>query len=101
MNPILIPTYNLNTQPQQLARFNTGIFTMKFSAILSAVLVAALGVTSVTAAAAADIAADPDSACRCPNNCSHKFGDSCKFYDNGNVISGSCVNGSGGLTCAT
>ncbi|GAW06223.1 hypothetical protein LENED_008127 [Lentinula edodes] len=66
---------------------------MKFSAILSAVLVAALGVTSVTAAAAAaDIAADPDSACRCPNNCSHKFGDSCKFYDNGNVISGSCCS---------
>ncbi|KAJ3927794.1 MAG: hypothetical protein NXY57DRAFT_978184 [Lentinula lateritia] len=75
---------------------------MKFFAILSAVLVVALGVTSTTAAAAAaDIAADPESACRCPNNCSHKYGSSCKFYDNGNVLSGACINGNGGLTCAT
>ncbi|KAJ3722140.1 hypothetical protein DFJ43DRAFT_1093275 [Lentinula guzmanii] len=55
-----------------------------------------MGVASVAA-----IAPDADSACRCPNNCSHKFGDSCKFFDEGNVISGSCTNGNGGLTCST
>ncbi|KAJ3917927.1 hypothetical protein F5877DRAFT_79473 [Lentinula edodes] len=75
---------------------------MKFFAILSAVLVVALGVTSTTAAAAAaDIAPDANSACRCPKNCSHKYGSSCKFYHDGNVLSGSCINGNGGLTCAT
>ncbi|KAF8829359.1 hypothetical protein F5879DRAFT_993324 [Lentinula edodes] len=69
---------------------------MRFFAVLSAVFVAAIGVTSVAA-----IAADPDSACRCPNNCSHKFGSSCKFFDDGNTISGACTNGNGGLTCST
>ncbi|KIK56519.1 hypothetical protein GYMLUDRAFT_47043 [Collybiopsis luxurians FD-317 M1] len=57
---------------------------MKFFILIStvsALLVAAIGVGA--------IAPDPDSACRCPNNCQHQFGDS------------SCVNGNGGLTCAT
>ncbi|KAJ3981005.1 hypothetical protein F5890DRAFT_1538169 [Lentinula detonsa] len=96
LNPSSLQILSKHNQP---ARFHTRILAMKFFTIISAVLIAAISVTSVSAAA--DIAADPDSACRCPNNCSHKFGDSCKFYDNGNVISGSCVNGNGGLTCAT
>ncbi|KAF1959723.1 hypothetical protein CC80DRAFT_489823 [Byssothecium circinans] len=39
---------------------------------------------------AAMIAPDPIAACNCPNNCRHKNGSSCKFYDNGNTISGEC-----------
>ncbi|KAK7453230.1 hypothetical protein VKT23_011907 [Stygiomarasmius scandens] len=66
---------------------------MKFFSLIATVLVVAVGVSA--------IAPDPDSACRCPNNCSHKNGDSCKFFLNGNVLSGSCVDGNGGLTCAT
>ncbi|KAJ3726851.1 hypothetical protein C8R42DRAFT_717688 [Lentinula raphanica] len=66
---------------------------MRFFALISFVLVAAMGVSAT--------APDPDSACRCPNNCSHKFGDSCAFFQDGNTIKGSCVNGNGGLTCAT
>jgi hypothetical protein len=53
---------------------------MKFFAIISIIVAAAIGVGAV--------APDADSACRCPNNCSHKFGDSCKFKDNGNTIQG-------------
>ncbi|KIK53026.1 hypothetical protein GYMLUDRAFT_250735 [Collybiopsis luxurians FD-317 M1] len=60
---------------------------------ISALLAAAIGVGA--------IAPDPDSVCRCPNNCEHQFGDSCAFYQDGNVINGACVNGNGGLTCAT
>ncbi len=51
---------------------------MKFFAIVSAILIAAVGVSA--------IAPDPNSACRCPDNCRHKFGDSCKFYKNGNTL---------------
>ncbi|KAJ3887768.1 hypothetical protein GG344DRAFT_80414 [Lentinula edodes] len=46
-------------------------------------------------------APDADSACRCPNNCSHKLGSSCAFFQDGNTIKGACVNGDGGLTCST
>ncbi|KAE9403146.1 hypothetical protein BT96DRAFT_917758 [Gymnopus androsaceus JB14] len=66
---------------------------MKFFAIVSAILVAAIGVGA--------IAPDPDSACQCPNNCQHTFGASCAYYSDGNVIDGSCVNGANGLTCST
>ncbi|KAE9403145.1 hypothetical protein BT96DRAFT_917757 [Gymnopus androsaceus JB14] len=54
---------------------------MKFFAVVSAILVAAIGVGA--------IAPDPDSACQCPNNCQHTFGAS------------SCTNGANGLTCTT
>ncbi|THU77949.1 hypothetical protein K435DRAFT_786450 [Dendrothele bispora CBS 962.96] len=53
---------------------------MKFFSLIATVLVVALGVSAT--------APDPDSACRCPKN-----------Y--GNTLSGSCVDGNGGLTCAT
>ncbi|KAJ3981003.1 hypothetical protein F5890DRAFT_1538165 [Lentinula detonsa] len=53
---------------------------MRFFAFISAILIAAIGVGA--------IAPDPDSACRCPNNCQHKLGDSCAFYQDGNVING-------------
>ncbi|KAJ3863827.1 MAG: hypothetical protein NXY57DRAFT_963568 [Lentinula lateritia] len=66
---------------------------MKFFALVSIVLVAALGVGAT--------APDPDSACRCPKNCSHKLGSSCAFFEDGNTIKGACVNGDGGLTCST
>ncbi|KIK53035.1 hypothetical protein GYMLUDRAFT_49595 [Collybiopsis luxurians FD-317 M1] len=64
---------------------------MKFFTLIStvsALLVAAIGVGA--------IAPDPDSACRCPNNCQHQFGDSCALCK-----IAACVNGNGGLTCAT
>ena len=53
---------------------------MKFFAIIFAIVGIAAGVGA--------IAPDPDSACRCPNNCEHKFGDSCKFFDEGNIVEG-------------
>ncbi|KAE9403147.1 hypothetical protein BT96DRAFT_990594 [Gymnopus androsaceus JB14] len=53
---------------------------MKFFAIVSAILVATVGVGA--------IAPDPDSACQCPNNCQHTFGASCAYYSDGNVIDG-------------
>jgi hypothetical protein len=34
------------------------------------------------------IAPDSIDACNCPNNCQHKLGTSCKFYKEGNIISG-------------
>ncbi|KIK53025.1 hypothetical protein GYMLUDRAFT_250734 [Collybiopsis luxurians FD-317 M1] len=66
---------------------------MKFFVIISIIVAATIGVGVV--------APDANSACRCLNSCSHKFGDSCKFKDNGNTIEGACINGNGGLTCAT
>ncbi|THU90305.1 hypothetical protein K435DRAFT_968749 [Dendrothele bispora CBS 962.96] len=66
---------------------------MKFFSLIATVLVVALGVSAT--------APDADSACRCLKNCSHKNGSSCKFFQDGNTLSGSCVDGNGGLTCAT
>ncbi|KAF2645013.1 hypothetical protein P280DRAFT_514471 [Massarina eburnea CBS 473.64] len=48
---------------------------------------------------AALIAADPVAACNCPGNCKHKNGDSCKFYENGNTLSGQCVTDGDHLKC--
>ncbi|KAL0571689.1 hypothetical protein V5O48_010268 [Marasmius crinis-equi] len=52
---------------------------------------------------AALIATDPVSACGPPNNADHHAGSSCKFFagpsDSSPVISGSCVDRSGTLTC--
>ncbi|KAK1223909.1 hypothetical protein PQX77_013207 [Marasmius sp. AFHP31] len=52
---------------------------------------------------AALIATDPVSACGPPNNKDHHAGSSCKYYagpsDSSQVISGSCVDKSGTLTC--
>ncbi|KAF2153537.1 hypothetical protein K461DRAFT_293795 [Myriangium duriaei CBS 260.36] len=45
------------------------------------------------------IAPDPTSACNCPKNCSHHAGSSCKFYRNGNVITGVCNDVGGHLIC--
>ncbi|KAJ4483837.1 hypothetical protein J3R30DRAFT_1840213 [Lentinula aciculospora] len=64
---------------------------MKFFTIFTALLIAIVSVNAV--------APDADSACRCPNNCSHKNGSSCKFFQDGNVLDGSCGDGNGGLTC--
>ncbi|KAH8885471.1 hypothetical protein GQ53DRAFT_828875 [Thozetella sp. PMI_491] len=46
------------------------------------------------------IAPDPVAACNCPNNCKHHLGSSCKFYSNGNVLSGVCQHDGSGLKCA-
>ena len=46
-------------------------------------------VSSNNEARAALIAPDAINACNCPNNCRHKFGSSCKFYREGNVITAS------------
>ncbi|KAK9772021.1 hypothetical protein AB5N19_07023 [Seiridium cardinale] len=56
---------------------------------------------------AALIATDAYSACNCPNNCSHKKGDNCKYKDgpstNSDNISGHCYfpnsNPYGSLSC--
>ncbi|KAE9383455.1 hypothetical protein BT96DRAFT_923364 [Gymnopus androsaceus JB14] len=67
---------------------------MKFFAIVSAVLIAAIGVGAIGDPI-------PNSACQCPNNCEHTLGSSCTFFLDGNTINGSCVNDGDGLTCAT
>ncbi|KAJ8087864.1 hypothetical protein AAF712_007021 [Marasmius tenuissimus] len=52
---------------------------------------------------AALIATDPVSACGPPNNSDHHAGSSCKYYagpsDSSQVISGTCVDQGGKLTC--
>ncbi|KAI0742582.1 hypothetical protein C8Q80DRAFT_1189495 [Daedaleopsis nitida] len=52
---------------------------------------------------AALIATDPVSACNCPNNCSYRAGHSCKYFSGPSntspVLSGTCVNENGTLTC--
>ncbi|KAK7688172.1 hypothetical protein QCA50_008542 [Cerrena zonata] len=52
---------------------------------------------------AALIATDPVSACNPPNNGNHHLGSSCKYYsgpsDSSPVVSGTCVNQGGKLTC--
>ncbi|KAG6008294.1 hypothetical protein E4U43_000183 [Claviceps pusilla] len=49
------------------------------------------------------IATDAFFACNCPNNCSHKYGSSCKYYknfsDSGPVASGKCGWKDGQLFC--
>ncbi|KAG7096333.1 hypothetical protein E1B28_003777 [Marasmius oreades] len=49
------------------------------------------------------IATDPVSACGPPNNNDHHAGSSCKFYsgpsDTSTVLSGTCVDRNGKLTC--
>ncbi|KAG7096314.1 hypothetical protein E1B28_003759 [Marasmius oreades] len=49
------------------------------------------------------IATDPVSACGPPNNKDHHAGSSCKFYsgpsDSSRVLSGTCVDRNGKLTC--
>ncbi|KAI0179961.1 hypothetical protein GGR52DRAFT_568727 [Hypoxylon sp. FL1284] len=48
-------------------------------------------------------ATDSDSACRCPNNCSHGLGSGCAYKagssTSGSTVEGTCQNGNGGLTC--
>ncbi|KAI1649663.1 uncharacterized protein F4817DRAFT_313390 [Daldinia loculata] len=69
------------------------------TAIVSAVALLFAG----QAMGAALIATNPDAACNCPNNCSHKDGSSCKYYagpsDSSTVVSGKCRNQNGSLTC--
>ncbi|KAG5984640.1 hypothetical protein E4U55_003861 [Claviceps digitariae] len=58
---------------------------------------------SARAEAAIAIATDPYFACNCPNNCSHKYGSSCKYYknfsDKGPVASGKCGYKGSDLYC--
>ncbi|KAI4869781.1 hypothetical protein F4820DRAFT_443859 [Hypoxylon rubiginosum] len=68
------------------------------------VLVSALSVLFAGQTMGAALTAiDADSACRCPNNCSHHLGSSCAYKagssTDGSTINGSCQNGNGGLTC--
>ncbi|THU76503.1 hypothetical protein K435DRAFT_704730 [Dendrothele bispora CBS 962.96] len=72
---------------------------MYFSKVAAAVAVLFVG----QAMGAALIATDPVSACNPPNNGDHTVGSSCKFFsgpsDSSPVLSGTCVNQSGTLTC--
>ncbi|KAL1600840.1 hypothetical protein SLS60_007228 [Paraconiothyrium brasiliense] len=80
-----------------------------FSKTIIAATITALFATSAISAAVAPapaargvlIAADPDAACNCPNNCQHNNGDSCSFYRDGNQLNGVCAHtGEGGrLLC--
>ncbi|EDU50946.1 hypothetical protein PtrSN002B_011038 [Pyrenophora tritici-repentis] len=47
------------------------------------------------------IAPDATNACNCPNNCRHRVGDSCKFYQQGYVVTATCQQGgaNGALIC--
>ncbi|CAL1712968.1 unnamed protein product [Somion occarium] len=52
---------------------------------------------------AALIATNPVAACNPPNNGNHHLGSSCKFFsgpsDKSPVVSGTCINENGVLTC--
>ncbi|KAF2789878.1 hypothetical protein K505DRAFT_327945 [Melanomma pulvis-pyrius CBS 109.77] len=65
------------------------------------IAVATVALFAGQAMSAVMIAPDPISACNCPNNCQHKVGSSCKFYSQGNTLSGECqLNGNAGnLIC--
>ncbi|KAI1086088.1 hypothetical protein F5B19DRAFT_480435 [Rostrohypoxylon terebratum] len=70
------------------------------SALISAVALLFAG----QAMGAAMVAADPVTACNCPNNCSHVNGSSCKYHagpsDKSSVVSGRCTPQDGGrLVC--
>ncbi|KAJ8119292.1 hypothetical protein ONZ43_g3728 [Nemania bipapillata] len=61
--------------------------------------------TSAIVDRAAETATDPfvDYACNCPNNCSHKAGSSCAYYDGPSDTSGkvygTCASRGGSLSC--
>ncbi|KAI9720866.1 MAG: hypothetical protein M1812_002705 [Candelaria pacifica] len=60
-----------------------------------------MAVPQGAAVASPNIATNAVAACNCPNNCSHKAGDSCKYYggssDKTGIISGHCYGSP--LTC--
>ncbi|KAI2603691.1 hypothetical protein GGR54DRAFT_644543 [Hypoxylon sp. NC1633] len=82
--------------------FKTTIFSTVALLMASGAMGAAID-TPANEARAALTATDPYYACNCPNNCSHKAGSSCKYYDgpsdSSDTVSGTCASRGGELTC--
>ncbi|KAK7688255.1 hypothetical protein QCA50_008625 [Cerrena zonata] len=72
-------------------------------AVAAALLFVGQAQAANTIPRAALIATDAVAACNPPNNGDHKVGSSCKFFsgpsDSSPVISGTCIDQSGTLTC--
>ncbi|KAL5388022.1 hypothetical protein PMIN06_006421 [Paraphaeosphaeria minitans] len=80
--------------------FSKTIIAATFTALFATSAIGA-AIAPAPAQRAVLIAADPDAACNCPNNCKHNNGDSCSFYRDGNQLDGECQHtGEGGrLLC--